>query len=112
MKNKRSIKWLIAIFVISITACSQNSFAQVVKRLPDGTVINSDGTIRLPNGRVKYPNNTNGQTYPSNYPNYQTRRYPRVATRQYDGSIIYPDGRIVYADGTVNILIEEFIPKK
>ena len=102
MKNKRSIKWLIAIFVISFTVCSQNSFAQAVtKRLPDGTVIYSDGTIKLPNGQVRYPNNTNGQTYPSNYPDYQTRRYPRVASRQNDGSIIYPDGRIVYPDGTV-----------
>lgn len=102
MKNKRSIKWLIAIFVIGVTVLSQNSFAQAVtKRLPDGTVIYSDGTIRLPNGQVRYPNNTNAQTYPSNYPNYQTRRYPRIAARQNDGSIIYPDGRIVYADGTV-----------
>lgn len=100
--KKKSIKWLIAIFVISITAYSQNSFAQAVtKRLPDGTVVYSDGTIRLPNGQVRYPNNTNGTTYPSNYPNYQTRRYPRVASRQSDGSIIYPDGRIVYPDGTV-----------
>ncbi|MDB5198693.1 MAG: hypothetical protein JWO92_656 [Chitinophagaceae bacterium] len=102
MKNKNSLKWLITFLAITIAAFTQDSFAQsVTKRLPDGTVVYSDGTVRLPNGQVRYPNTTNGNTYPSNYPDYQTRRYPRTATRQNDGSIIYPDGRIVYADGTV-----------
>ncbi|MEO5783365.1 MAG: hypothetical protein ABIQ07_08850 [Ginsengibacter sp.] len=99
MKNKISIKWLIAVFVISITAFSESSYAQT--RLPDGTVVYQDGTVRLPNGQVRYPNNTNGTTYPSNYPDYGVGRYPRTSTRQSDGSIIYPDGRIVYPDGTI-----------
>jgi hypothetical protein len=102
MKNKFSLKCLIALLVITITTFTQDSFAQnVVKRLPDGTTIYSDGTVRLPNGQVRYPNTTNGNTYPTNYPNYKIRRYPRAATTQSDGSVIYPDGRIVYPDGTV-----------
>jgi hypothetical protein len=99
--KKKSLIWIVAIFVITIPF-TQNSYSQVItKRLPDGSVVYSDGTIRLPNGAVRYPNNTNGSTYPYNYPNYQVRRYPRAATTQSDGSIIYPDGRIVYPDGTV-----------
>jgi hypothetical protein len=99
--KKKSLIWVVAFFVIAITF-TQNSYSQVLtKRLPDGSAVYSDGTIRLPNGAVRYPNNTNGSSYPYNYPNYQVRRYPRVATSQSDGSIIYPDGRIVYRDGTV-----------
>lgn len=99
--KKISLKWIIAIFVITIVF-SQNTYSQVItKRLPDGSTVYSDGTIRLPNGQVRYPNNTNGTTYPSNYPDYGIGRYPRTSTRQSDGSIIYPDGRIVYPDGTV-----------
>lgn len=116
MKNKISLKWFIAIFVITVSAYCKDVYAQTEsKRLPDGTVVYSDGTIRLPNGTIKYPNNPNsnnngtrlpdgtviypnGKTYPGNYP---STRYPRAARRQSDGSIIYPDGRIVYPDGTV-----------
>jgi hypothetical protein len=102
MKNKTSLKWIITGVVITFAAYTTDGYAQsVVKRLPDGTVIYSDGTVHLPNGTVRYPNTTNGNTYPSNYPDYQTGRYPRTARRQSDGSIIYPDGRIVYPDGTV-----------
>ncbi len=91
MKNK-TIKWL-AVLVISIAAFSQNGFAQTeVKRLPDGTIIYSDGSIRRPNGEMKYPKN-NGTNYP-------TVRYPR-GTRQQDGSVIYPDGSVKYPDGSV-----------
>lgn len=100
MKNK-VLKCFIAFFVIATTITAQNGYAQTTKRLPDGTVIYSDGTIRLPNGQVRYPNTTNGNTYPSNYPDYGIGRYPRTVSRQADGSIIYPDGRIVYPDGTV-----------
>lgn len=99
MKNKKSINWLIALSVIILLAFTQRSYSQT--RLPDGTVVYQDGTIRLPNGQIRYPNNTNGTTYPSNYPDYQIHKYPRTANRQSDGSIIYPDGRIVYPDGTV-----------
>ena len=101
MKNKTWHKWIITSFVIILTISFQNIYAQDVKRLPDGTIIYSDGTVRLPNGQVRYPNTTNGTTYPSNYPDYGVGRYPRRATTQSDGSIIYPDGRIVYPDGTV-----------
>ena len=99
MKKRTSFKWIITFLVITIAAVSGNSFAQT--RLPDGTVVYSDGTVRLPNGQVRYPNKTNGTTYPADYPDYSTGRYPSTATRQSDGSIIYPDGRIVYPDGTI-----------
>ncbi len=102
MKNIKSLKFFIAIFAVVLLTFAQSSNAQVqTKRLPDGSVVYSDGTIRLPNGHVRYPNNNNGNTYPSNYPDYGIGRYPRTSTRQSDGSIIYPDGRIVYPDGTV-----------
>lgn len=110
MKNKTSLKWLITIFVITITAFGQKSFAQgVTKRLPDGTVVYSDGTVRLPNGEIRYPKN-NGTRLPDGtviypkertYPGTTAGRYPRRGTRQSDGSIIFPDGRIKYPDGTI-----------
>lgn len=97
MKNKTTHKWLAVLF-ISIAAISQNSYAQTeAKRLPDGTIIYSDGSIRRPNGEVKYPNN-NGTNYPK--ANYPTARYPR-GTRRQDGSIIYPDGSVKYPNGSV-----------
>jgi hypothetical protein len=100
MKNT-PVKWVIALLLITF-ALHSNTYAQTVtKRYPDGTVVYSDGTVALPNGQVRYPNTTYGKTYPSNYPDYGTGRYPRTSTRQADGSIIYPDGRIVYPDGTV-----------
>ena len=119
MKNKKLLKCIVAMFVITIVAYSHDVYAQTeAKRLPDGTIIYSDGSIRQSNGTMKYPKNTttnnngtrlpdgtiiypNGNTNGTNYPNYPNVRYPRRATRQSDGSIIYPDGRIVYPDGTI-----------
>lgn len=108
MKNKSSLKWLVAGIVITISSFTQASFAQVeTKRLPDGTIIYSDGTIKRPNGEMRYPKTKNGTTtrLPDGtviYPDGRT--YPRTTTRgtrQPDGSIIYPDGRVRYPDGTV-----------
>ncbi len=86
MKNKTSFKWLIAFLVITIASIAQSTYAQViVKTLPDGTVVYSDGTIQRPNGDVRNTRNTRN-----------TR-----GTRLPDGSIRYPDGTIRYPDGTV-----------
>jgi hypothetical protein len=107
MKNKSSLKWLIAGLIITISTFTQAAFAQVeTKRLPDGTIVYSDGSIKRPNGEMRYPKAKNGTTrLPDGtviYPDGRT--YPRTTTRgtrQPDGSIIYPDGRVRYPDGTV-----------
>jgi hypothetical protein len=106
MKNRNSFKWLIAGSVIAISL-SQAAFAQVeTKRLPDGTIIYSDGSIKRPNGEMRYPKSKDGTTrLPDGtviYPDGRTDRGTTTrGTRQPDGSIIYPDGRVRYPDGTV-----------
>lgn len=106
MKNKISFKWIISVLVILFAYTPDSSAQTVAKRLPDGTIIYSDGSIRRPNGEMRYPKAKNGTTrLPDGtviYPDGRT--YPRTTTRgtrQPDGSIIYPDGRVRYPDGTV-----------
>lgn len=62
-------------FLITVNAFSQ------YKKLPDGSIVYSDGTRRLPNGTVIYKDgNNNGNN---------------------NGRIIrLPDGRVVYPDGS------------
>ncbi len=110
MKNKSLLKWLIAGLVIATSAFALESFAQVeTKRLPDGTIIYSDGSIKLPNGQMRYPKRRGETTrlpdgtvvYPDGRNERGSTSTRNSGTRQSDGSIIYPDGRVSYPDGTV-----------
>ena len=108
MKNISFLKWLIPGLVITIASFTQAAFAQVVetKRLPDGTIIYSDGSIRRPNGEMRYPKTKDGTIrLPDGtvvYPDGRTSRGTTArGTRQPDGTIIYPDGRVRYPDGTI-----------
>lgn len=57
------------------------------RKLPDGSVVYSDGTRRFPNGTVIYKgNNGNVGTYPGN-----------TGKR---GTVVLPDGRVIYPDGS------------
>ncbi|MEJ7675800.1 MAG: hypothetical protein WKF59_24615 [Chitinophagaceae bacterium] len=104
MKNKKLLKWLISGLVITFVAHTYGTYAQVItKRLPDGTVVYSDGSVKLPNGEIRYPK-TKGKRLPDGtviYPDGSTKPRTNTGTRQQDGSIIYPDGRVKYPDGTV-----------
>ena len=79
MKNKNLHKWVNAgMFLIIISAISIKAYSQSAnrsRRLPDGTVVYSDGTIKRTDGTLKYPDG-------------------RI--RQSDGSIKYPDGTVRY----------------
>lgn len=55
------------------------------RRLPDGTIVYSDGTRRLPNGTIIYKGGNNGDA--NNYPNN-------------GGVITLPDGSVIYPDGS------------
>ena len=101
MKNTTSLKLLITGFVIAFAGLAQDTYAQVVtKRLPDGTVVYSDGSVRRPNGEMKYPKSS-GTRLPDGTVIYPNGRTTSGGTRQQDGSIIYPDGTVRYPDGTV-----------
>ena len=101
MKNKKNLQWFAGGLAITLISLSLDSNAQIIrKRLPDGTIIYSDGSVKKPNGEIKYPDGT--VKYPNgSYPGSTTKRYPGNGTQQADGSIIYPDGRVRYPDGTV-----------
>jgi hypothetical protein len=108
MKNKNLLKWLIASLVIGMSAITFDGYAQVeTKRLPDGTIIYSDGSIKLPNGQMRYPKRRGETTrLPDGtvvYPDGRTEQgsSTRKGSRQPDGSIIYPDGRVRLPDGRI-----------
>ena len=108
MKNKNLLKWLIATLVIGMSSITFEGYAQVeTKRLPDGTIIYSDGSIKLPNGQMRYPKRRGETTrLPDGtvvYPDGRTEQgsTTRTGTRQPDGSIIFSDGRVRYPDGTI-----------
>ena len=76
-----------AFLLLSFTGNSQD------RKLPDGTIVYSDGTKRLPNGTIIYKdgntgNNGNNDNFPSN----------NGGVRLPDGSIVYPDGSRRYPD--------------
>ena len=110
MKNKKTITLFTAVMAFMLLAFSFESNAQnVKKRLPDGTIIYTDGSIKKPTGEVINPN-PNGTRLPDGtiifpngktYPGSTTQRFPNRGVRQADGSILYPDGRIKYPDGSV-----------
>jgi hypothetical protein len=76
MKHKNLLKWIFAGLVIIITAKSTTGYSQTRSRkLPNGTVIYSDGTIKRADGTIKYPDGRIGRT---------------------DGSVKYPDGTVRY----------------
>ncbi|MCW3111812.1 MAG: hypothetical protein JWR18_208 [Segetibacter sp.] len=54
------------------------------RKLPDGTIVYSDGTRRLPNGTVIYKGGNNGN-------NNDNRNNSGVVTLP-DGTVVYPDG--------------------
>ena len=110
MKNKKTITLFTAVMAFMLLAFSFESNAQnVKKRLPDGTIIYTDGSVKKPTGEVINPNKEgtrlpdgtiiypNGKTYPGT----TSRTFPSRGVRQADGSILYPDGRIKYPDGSV-----------
>jgi hypothetical protein len=66
-----------AFFLIAADANSQ------YKKLPDGSIVYSDGTRRLPNGTVIYKGGTNNN-----------------GTANNNGTISLPDGSVIYRDGT------------
>jgi len=95
MKKKLFLKGFTALMTLLFLGFSFLSNAQEVKkRLPDGTIIYKDGSIKKPTGEVVYKD---GKTYPQT----TTQRFPSRGVRQPDGSILYPDGRIKYPDGSV-----------
>ena len=74
--KKNLLKWVVAGLVITMSFGSTQSYSQTRSRkLPNGTVIYSDGTIKHADGTVKYPDG-------------------RI--RRADGSVKYPDGTIHY----------------
>jgi hypothetical protein len=76
MKNKNLLKWVTAGLLIILCVTSTISYSQTRSRkLSNGTVVFSDGTIKRADGTVKFPDG-------------------RV--RQVDGSIKYPDGTVRY----------------
>lgn len=75
MKHKNLLRWVVAGLVIIISAKSTVSYSQSrTRKLPDGTIIYADGTIKRTDGTTKYPDG-------------------RI--KQVDGSIKYPDGTIL-----------------
>ena len=76
MKYKNLRRWVVFGLLIIFSAISSVSYSQTgtrTRRLPDGTVIYSNGTIKRTDGTIKYPDG-------------------RI--RQADVSIKYPDGTI------------------
>ena len=77
------MKWkpliITGLFAVSILTISTTAKSQT--RLPDGSVLNKDGSRRMPNGTIKYPNrDRNSRADDILYPrrnNTTGRRYPR-----------------------------------
>ncbi|MGI8638055.1 MAG: hypothetical protein ACR2KZ_21890 [Segetibacter sp.] len=67
--------------LFSITGNSQD------KKLPDGTIVYSDGTKRLPNGTIIYKDGNTRKNGNNNFPSN-------------NGVITLPDGTMVYPDGS------------
>src|SRR3954469_13259611 len=84
MKNNNS-KIIIGACLIAGCLLSTVQGNSQTRKLPDGTIVYSDGTRRLPNGTVIYKDGTNG-TYGNNNGNNGT------AISLPDGTVVYPDG--------------------
>lgn len=84
MKTNNSKILLSACLIASCLLCTVEGNSQT-RKLPDGTIIYSDGTKRLPNGTIIYKDGTNGNPN-DNRTNGGVLKLP-------DGSVIYPDGR-------------------
>ena len=95
MKNNYSGKWVSA-FVIAGSLLLTVQASSQERKLPDGSIVYSDGTRRLPNGTIIYKgNNGNVGTYPGNTNNGGTVMLP-------DGTVIYPDGSRRYPNENNN----------
>lgn len=55
------------------------------RKLPDGTIVYSDGTRRLPNETIIYKDGTNGNNNDN---------------RNNSGTVTLPDGTVIYPDGS------------
>ena len=87
MKNiTSSKKWISACLIAGSLFLAIDGNSQE-RKLPDGTIIYSDGTRRLPNGTVIYKGGNNG-TVGTNYP---ASTGGQVITLP-DGTVVYPDG--------------------
>ena len=71
------IKFLLAVCMVAILGIFSNASAQE-RKLPDGTIIYSDGTKRLPNGTIIYKDGT------------------KVENR--NTNVILPDGTVIYPE--------------
>lgn len=71
------IKFLLAVCMVAISGIFSNASAQE-RKLPDGTIIYSDGTKRLPNGTIIYKDGT------------------KVENR--NTNVILPDGTVIYPE--------------
>lgn len=97
MKNNNS-KVIIGACLIASCLLSTIQGNSQTRKLPDGTIVYSDGTRRLPNGTVIYKDGTNGT-----YTNNNNNRNIGTAVSLPDGTVIYPDGSRRYPnDGRRN----------
>jgi len=84
---KNNSKKVFSAFVVAVGLLIAVDANSQDRRLPDGTVVYSDGTRRLPNGTVIYKGGNNG-TVGTNYP---ASTAGQVITLP-DGTVVYPDG--------------------
>ncbi|WP_147203665.1 hypothetical protein [Segetibacter aerophilus] len=82
MKNSNLKRWISACLILSSVLVTIDGNSQD-RKLPDGSIIYSDGTRRLPNGTIIYKGGDN-----------QNKEYPNTGSviTLPDGSVIYPDG--------------------
>ena len=74
--KKNLLRWVSVGLLIALSVTSTVTYSQTRSRkLPNGTVIYSDGTIKRADGTIKYPNGRIGRA---------------------DGSVKYPDGTVHY----------------
>ena len=73
------IKLLLAVGIVAVSGIFSDASAQD-RKLPDGTIIYSDGTRRLPNGTIIYKDGTKVENSNTN--------------------VILPDGTVVYPERT------------
>ncbi len=91
MKNNNAKRWF-ATCVIALGLLLSVDGNSQARKLPDGTVVYSDGTRRLPNGTVIYKGGNNGNN------NYPTNNGGAITLP--DGTVVYPDGSRRYPNGT------------